>query len=145
MTIVVGTVQVCHVAYSADSVALFGDMYLRDDEQLHWKPGMLEFNFHLTEVPQTLQRRDLHQRDDVLCSDDRSKALLCPTELQMPNRHVGLSVPTLRGCMVCRSCIVWLMGSRWQRTGACFAARRRRSGAPTPALVGTPDPYPASP
>ena len=50
VTMAVDTVQVCHVAYSADSVALFGDMYLRDDEQLHWKPGMLEFNFHLTEV-----------------------------------------------------------------------------------------------
>jgi hypothetical protein len=38
------------VAYSADSMTLFGDIYLRDDDQLNWKPGMLEFNFHLTEV-----------------------------------------------------------------------------------------------
>ncbi len=42
--------QVSHVAYSADSMALFGDIYLRDDGQLHWKPGMLAFNFQLTEV-----------------------------------------------------------------------------------------------
>ena len=45
-----GWLQVYHVAYSADSMALFGDIYLRDDEQLNWKPGMLEFNYHLTEV-----------------------------------------------------------------------------------------------
>lgn len=38
------------MAYSADSMALFGDIYLRDDGQLHWKAGMLEFNFQLTEV-----------------------------------------------------------------------------------------------
>ncbi len=38
------------MAYSADSVALFGDIFLRDDGQLNWKPGMLEFNFQLTEV-----------------------------------------------------------------------------------------------
>lgn len=49
--------QVSHVAYSADSMSLFGDIYLRDDEQLNWKPGMLEFNFHLTEVPHPLASR----------------------------------------------------------------------------------------
>lgn len=50
------------MAYSADSMSLFGDIYLRDDEQLNWKPGMLEFNFHLTEVH---------------CCDPRTLALPC--------------------------------------------------------------------
>ena len=49
-----------HVAYSADSVSLFGDIYLRDDEQLHWKAGMLEFNFQLTEVRNPSISRGLH-------------------------------------------------------------------------------------
>lgn len=38
------------MAYCADSVALFGDIWLRDDGQLNWKAGMLEFNFQLLEV-----------------------------------------------------------------------------------------------
>ena len=34
---------------------------------------------------------------------------------------------------------MWLTGSRWQRTGSCSGARRRRSGEPTPVLVGNQD------
>jgi hypothetical protein len=34
---------------------------------------------------------------------------------------------------------VWLTGSHWQQMGSCSVARHRRSGAQTPALVGTLD------
>lgn len=41
--------QLFHVAYCSDSMSLFNAIWLRDDGQLSWKPGMLEFNFQLTE------------------------------------------------------------------------------------------------
>ena len=88
------TVQVCHVAYSADSMALFGDVYLRDDEHLHWKPGMLEFNFHLTEVqPATAGHASHMARCDVCSGFCGSTCLLRPLELQI-KQAVALTVPS---------------------------------------------------
>lgn len=178
--------QVSHVAYSADSMALFGDIYLRDDGQLHWKPGMLAFNFQLTEVHFSFHRffsfsssqrssavakRIKTETQQVPCfcgsslrqqfaaavrifafSSCAMRSSACDVEHAILFRRLHVSsdftsptspfflCPSMldQRVLLCRSCTVRRLQSRWRRTAACSAAHRHRCGAQSPILVRSP-------